>query len=339
MLPPPPQPAIYTTLPSFYAHRPTLAMDGDAQSFYQASRYMTSGDGFTVLLSRKVQVKSVRIETGTIQGEARLEGADLETTADGATWTKAAEFQEGVAEAEPGKPLLGVRIRLGRAPSNATMLVVREIKLDAAERLAPVKFGKPRGFVDISRAPDMADWSKRAEAQIEAFWPKAESILYSKGFVPPNAVYVVYRSDTPIPIAMTGGGVMTVNPTWCRAHPTDTGLTVHEMVHVVQSGGSPVWLVEAIADYVRWVRFEPEHLELPVDPASGPHVPYRPGGAFLAYCANHYDPQLVTELEDASRFNHYSDALFERYCGKPIDALWAEFVADYRKRGKAVINP
>ena len=82
-------------------------------------------------------------------------------------------------------------------------------------------------------------------------------------FLTPNMVNVVYRTGPDVTdVAATGGGVMTVNSAWCRKHPEDTGLTVHEMAHVVQSMSAynPVWLIEGVADYIRWIKFEPRKL-------------------------------------------------------------------------------
>jgi len=54
-----------------------------------------------------------------------------------------------------------------------------------------------------------------------------------------------------------------VSARYALAHPDDVGLIVHEMVHVVQNykhyndTEAPGWLVEGIADYVRWFFYEP----------------------------------------------------------------------------------
>ena len=340
LLPPAPvQPLIYSTMPSYWANRPTLAMDGDEGTAFRSYHGMGSGDGFTVILSRPVAARAVRIETGTADGADRLEGASLDISADGTAWAKASDFKEGVAEARPVGLILAVRIRVARGGA-VPSLVVREIKVDTDEPMAPAQMGPPRGFVDVSGFPDLKDWAARAEAQMESFWPDTAALLYSKGFVTPNAVYVVYRTGPGVtPVAATGGGVMEVNAAWCRKQPNDTGLTVHETAHVVQSGGAPGWLVEAVADYIRWVRFEPQNFTFRIAPNSRPQQPYRGGAAFLGWCENHYDPWLVTQLNDACRFGRYSDALFDRYCGKGIDALWKEFLADYAKDPKGVLNP
>ena len=111
------------------------------------------------------------------------------------------------------------------------------------------------------------------------------------------------------------------------------GLTVHETAHVVQaySTYNPVWLVEGIADYIRWVKFEPENFRLRINvQKSTYHDSYRTTATFLAWCELHYDSTLVTKLSRAVRFGTYSNDLFKTYCGKDVDTLWSEFVAAYQ---------
>ena len=127
------------------------------------------------------------------------------------------------------------------------------------------RWGRGAAFYDISQAPDLTVWARTAETQMEEFWPDTEALLYTDKFIPPNMVNVIYRTGPHVTgVAATGGGVMEVNSAWCRAHADDTGLTVHETAHVIQAYSSynPVWLVEGIADYIRWVRFEPEHFSV-----------------------------------------------------------------------------
>jgi hypothetical protein len=322
---------IYSTMPSTAAHRPEMAMDGDASTTYRSYYGMDDGDDFIVMLSRPVPVRSIRITTGS-GSENLLTNAFFETSADGATYAKAAAFgADGVANAtDIHGDVMAVRIRMNRRESTSH-LEISEIAIDSPVKISHVQQGPPRGFIDISQAPDLADWAARAEKQMESFWLDTDALLYSDGFITPNAVNVIYRTGPRVtPVAATGGGVMTVNSAYCRQHPDDTGLTVHETAHVVQSGGSPGWLIEAVADYIRWVKFEPQNFRFDINPQKAtPHDPYRTGAAFLGWCELHYDNKLVTKLNEATRFGQYHDSLFEKYCGKPIDVLWKEFLTAY----------
>jgi len=323
---------IYSTMPSTYDHRPEFAMDGDPGTSYLTYGGMGDGDDFRVILSTPVSVKSIRVSTGA-NGENLLTDALLETSQDGSIYKVAARFgPDGAAFAQKlSQPVKSIRIRL-MPHAGASHLQINEITIDSGVPITHVQAGPPRGFVDISQAPDLAKWAAKAEAQMESFWPDIDALLYTYKFIPPNAVNVIYTTGPGVtPVAATGGGVMTVNSAYARRFPNDTGLTVHETAHVVQSGGNPGWLIEAIADYVRWIRFEPQNFTFSINPRTAtPHDPYRTGAAFLGWCELHYDRRLVAKLNQATRFGDYEDGLFEQYCGKPIGTLWKEFMTAYQ---------
>ena len=235
--PPPVEALLYSTMPSTAAHRPEMAMDGDAGTYFKSAYGMGGGDDFLVLLSRPVPVRSLHITTGDADGQDVLTGGFVETSPDGVHYSKAASFDSaGVADAAlAGAPVLAVRIRVGRG-QGVPALLVREISIQSAVPISHVERGPGRGFHDTSLAPDVAAWAQRAEAQMEQFWPDTEALLYTDKFIPPNTVNVVYRTGPGVTgVAATGGGQMEVNSAWCRAHPEDTGLTVHETAHVIQA--------------------------------------------------------------------------------------------------------
>jgi hypothetical protein len=323
---------LYSTMPSTFDHRPEFAMDGDLGTSYLTYGGMDDGDDFIVMLSTPVSIRSIRVTTGA-NGENLLTNAVLETSQDGAVYKLAASFgADGTAYSRNLKGhVKSIRIRL-KPGNGASHLEIDEIAVDSKVPIAHVQEGPPRGFVDVSQAPDLAKWAAQAEFQMESFWPDIDALLYTDKFIPPNAVNVIYTTGRGVTaVAATGGGVMTVNSAYARKFPDDTGLTVHETAHVVQSGGNPGWLIEAVADYIRWVKFEPQHFTFKIDAETAtPHDPYRTGAAFLGWCELHYDPRLVTKLNEATRFGNYQDGLFEQYCGKPIDLLWKEFLTAYQ---------
>ena len=334
---------LYSTMPSTAAHRPEMAMDGDAGTYFRTAYGMGDGDDFLVLLSRPIPVQSLRIATGDAEGDDALTDAFVETSPDAVHYAKAAAFDgAGVATAALGsKPIQALRIRLNQN-KGVPALLIREITLTSPVKISHVVQGPGRGFYDIPQDPALAVWAARAEKQMESFWPDTAALLYTDGFITPNMVNVVYRTGPGVTgVAATGGGVMTVNTAWCRAHPDDTGLTVHETAHVVQAMPSynPVWLIEGTADYIRWVKFEPQNFTWGLGPKSTYHDAYRTSAAFLAWCELHYDSRLVTKLNQDVRFGTYSNDLFKKYCGKDVDTLWAEFVAAYKTDRANVITP
>lgn len=342
--PPAVEALLYSTMPSKSDHRPTMAMDGDPKTYFRSAYGMGDGDDFLVLLSQPIPVQDLRITTGDDEDQEILTEGFVETSADAVHYSKAAIFDsKGVADAVlENKPVQAIRIRLNRNTGIPTLLI-REITIHSTVKINHIQEGPGRGFVDLSEAPDLADWAKKAEQQMEAFWPDTEALLYTDRFIPPNAVNVVYRTGPGVTdVAATGGGVMTVNSRWCRAHPEDTGLAVHEMAHVIQafSAYNPVWLVEGIADYIRWVKFEPEHYRTQIDVRTATyHDSYRTTASFLGWCELHYDSRLVTKLNQNVRFGTYKNDLFKQYCGKDVDTLWQEFVAAYQADPANIITP
>jgi len=335
---------VFTTMPSTDAHSPVMAMDGDLNTYYKSDYGMDDGDDFIVLLSRPIPVSSIKIVTGDTDGDDLLTNAVVDTSPDTTTYTKSGAFDaQGIASITlKGKPVMGLRIHVIPG-QGASSLVIREITFDSPDKITHVVQGPGRGFIDYSRAPEVAAWAARAEAQMEAFWPDIDALLYSPGFIPPNAVNVVYRTGPGVTgVAATGGGVMTVNTAWCDAHPDDTGLTVHETAHVVQAFASydPVWLIEGEADYIRWVKFEPQNYKTRINPKTATyHDSYRTTASFLGWCENHYDNTLVTQLNRAVRIGAYNNGLFKQYCGKDVDTLWAEFIAAYQADPADILTP
>jgi hypothetical protein len=117
------------------------------------------------------------------------------------------------------------------------------------------------------------------------------------------------------------------------------GAVVHELVHVVQQyhGGrgraqNPGWLVEGIADYFRWFKYEPKPTGTRprnLDTASYTDS-YRTTAGFLNYVVEKHDKQLVMKLNAAMREGKYSSGLWKEYTGKTADELWKEYVATLR---------
>jgi hypothetical protein len=334
---------IYSTMPSTAAHRPEMAIDGDPNSYFKSVYGMSDGDDFLILLSRPIPLQSLHITTGDVENQDLFTDGVVETAPDAVHYSKAAAFDSaGVADASlDNRPVQALRIRLNRG-KGVPALVVREIALKSPIKISHSQYGPGRGFYDVSLMPELAEWARKAEQQMEAFWADTAALLYSDGFITPNAVNVVYRTGPGVTdVAATGGGVMTVNTKWCSAHPEDTGLTVHETAHVIQSCPyNPVWLVEGIADYIRWIKFEPEHYRPRINTRTATyHDSYRTTATFLAWCELHYDSRLVTKLNHDVRFGTYNKELFKRYCGKDVDTLWAEFIAAYQADPATIITP
>jgi hypothetical protein len=125
-----------------------------------------------------------------------------------------------------------------------------------------------------------------------------------------------------------------VSAKYALAHTADLGMIVHEMVHVVQSykhyndTDAPGWLVEGIADYVRWFFYEElsQHPH-PTAAKADARASYRITAAFLFWASSKYGSDLVPKLNAALQNNSYHEVLFKELTGKTLDELNAEWKA------------
>ncbi len=204
--------------------------------------------------------------------------------------------------------------------------------------------------VDSSGFREGAEWGALAKSLVESWYPRIAELLatdgrdpidgkaHGKAFAAPRAIRIVIEKKLDVP-AYTAGAEIHVDGSWIVAHPDDSGLLIHELVHVLQgypaSATTPGWMTEGIADYVRWWRYEPELAATSgrtrIDPAKSKYTDsYRVTAMWLAWCSRVHDLRLVPALDLALRNGEDPLPLFEKLCGKNADALWQEFVADQR---------
>jgi hypothetical protein len=188
--------------------------------------------------------------------------------------------------------------------------------------------------VDVSEVPELKAWGDKAKELIQAWHPKIAQALKSEGFTPPSSVKVVFKKNMD-GVAYTSGKTITIAASWINKHPGDYGMVVHELTHVVQSyrrpGRGTGWLVEGIADYIRFFQYEPGKLG-PIN-ARRAHYDggYRETAAFLAYVTEKYDKVIVRKLNAALRAGDYKDELFKKYTGKTVKELDEEWRASLKK--------
>ena len=136
-------------------------------------------------------------------------------------------------------------------------------------------------------------------------------------------------------VAEASGNRIKGSVNYFKKRPNDIGAMVHETVHVVQSyrlPNNPSWLVEGIADYIRYYHYEPESPRPRFNPEKASYRDaYGTTAAFLAWAMHKYDRRLVRDCDAALRRGDYADALFEKVTGKTVDALWAEFIATVKR--------
>src|ERR1051326_2239676 len=203
--------------------------------------------------------------------------------------------------------------------------------------------------IDTSTAPDLTEWADRELAPVAQRWyPKIVQMLPSEGYEAPKAVAIAFRDGMSVPAAASGSRI-SCNAGWFRKNLKGEarGAVVHEMVHVVQQYGrarrnnpqptrTPGWLVEGIADYIRWFLYEPETKGAEITPRNLSRAKYdgnyRITGNFLNWVTETYARDIVEKLNAAARAGKYSEDLWKNYTGKTVQELGDEWKTGHEKR-------
>lgn len=187
--------------------------------------------------------------------------------------------------------------------------------------------------VDTTEVPDLAGWGEEAKELVQKWHPIISELLRSDGFTPPAEIRIVFRKNMK-GVAHTQGATITIAADWVKKHPDDYGMVVHELTHAVQDyrGNGPSWLVEGIADYVRFYHYEPK-TKLMVNPRRASYRDgYRTTAMFLAWIEKTHDRDIVRQLNESLRKGEYRDELFKTRTGKTVDELWDSFVTSLEKK-------
>jgi len=189
--------------------------------------------------------------------------------------------------------------------------------------------------VDFSETPELAAWALRAQKDAEEYYPVIAEKLGGEGFTPPRQVMFVFLKDMK-GIAATGGDTVKFAKVWIDAHPDDTGTVIHELTHVIQAYRAAPrgtgWLIEGIADYIRWWCWEPPEHRGRIDPARVKFKDtYQTAAAFLYWAEKQYDKDLVRKVNQHIRDSSYKDELFKELTGKDLAAIWKEWVESLAK--------
>ncbi len=182
----------------------------------------------------------------------------------------------------------------------------------------------PRIEIDVGEVPQLREWAEKAKAHCEKWYPRISEIL--GGGRSPRKVTLVFKRNMK-GVAGTSGDRIAISGDYVRKHPDDFGMVIHELTHVVQGYPKydPVWLVEGIADYVRYWHFEPDRKPRVSRKKAGYREGYGTAAAFLAWVEKTHDKEIVPKLHRALSAGKYRDELFQEYTGKGLDELWRDF--------------
>jgi hypothetical protein len=199
--------------------------------------------------------------------------------------------------------------------------------------------GKYKFTLDATAAPDLMEWADaKLRPVVQEWYPKLVAMLPSDGFEAATNVTLRFRNNMGGTPAATAGGRINLNSGWFRRElkREAVGSVVHEMVHVVQNYGrarrsnpnatrTPGWLVEGIADYIRWFLYEPETKGAEITERNLARAKYdasyRITGNFLNWVTQTHDREIVRKLNAAAREGKYSEQLWKDWTGKTLQEL------------------
>jgi hypothetical protein len=199
--------------------------------------------------------------------------------------------------------------------------------------------GKYHFTLDATAAPDLMEWADaKLRPVVQEWYPKLVAMLPSDGFEASTNVTLRFRNNMGGTPAAAAGGRINLNSGWFRRElkREAIGSVVHEMVHVVQNYGrarrsnpnatrTPGWLVEGIADYIRWFLYEPETKGAEITERNLARAKYdasyRITGNFLNWVTQNHDREIVRKLNAAAREGKYSEQLWKDWTGKTLQEL------------------
>lgn len=227
--------------------------------------------------------------------------------------------------------------------------VVPIASVQPARKVVEVTDGTYRISMDVTETPDLAEWVREELSPVVKEWyPKIVALLPSEGYSAPRRVRIFF-SDTMRGVAATGGTRIRCAAGWYRRNLEGEALgsVVHELVHVVQQygragrrGGSttrpPGWLVEGIADYIRWFLYEPETRGAEISRRSLGRAQYnrsyRVSANFIDWVTRTHDKDIVLKLNAAAREGRYKEELWKEYTGRTVEELGKEWKAQLEKK-------
>ncbi|MEX0939181.1 MAG: basic secretory protein-like protein [Pirellulales bacterium] len=207
--------------------------------------------------------------------------------------------------------------------------------------------GKYQVRIDTSDAPDLTRWAATELAPVVQEWyPKIVEMLPSEGYEAPARFGITFTEDYR-GVAAAGGSRIRGSASWFRDNLAGEakGAIVHEMVHIVQQYGRnrravpnatrPGWLVEGIADYIRWFLYEPESggariTARNIDRARF-DASYRITGNFLNWVSEKHGQEVVGGLNAALREGRFTNDEWTNATGATVEELAEQWKADLQK--------
>jgi Peptidase of plants and bacteria len=316
---PPVAAVVESTLKTAKGQIRQFAFDGNKDSCFASADNPGVNDHFTLIFDVPIKLNAVEVITGRPKGDDTLDAGGLEASVDGKTFAKLADFADGIAKVKlDGVKYKAVRIRPSEAMQHP--LAIREFVISSEPKVSVFKY--PIEFiVNVADAPEMKEWANKAASVCERKYAMINDELWSEGFKPPTLITMTLKKDYK-GVAAAGGGRITGSVSYFKSHPDDIGAMVHETVHCVQAyrTRAPGWLVEGIADYIRFFKYEPGKIGRI---AKNPRYDgsYRTSAAFLHFVSDTYDKDLVKKVNKALRQGEYREEIWQTLTKKTLKEL------------------
>lgn len=320
---------VSTTLTTDQRKIRQFVFDGSLNTFFRSTKVASKEDHLTLQFSEAVTVSAISVLSGEPNGNDVLTDAVLEGSADGKTFKPLATFNRGIAQAEPKTTLRAIRLAFPN--ETKTPVIIREMVLHSEPHVTtfhyPIEI-----FPDASEVPDMANWLTEVAQLCEQHYPMICRELRSDGYRPPTWITMTLRKDEN-GVAYASGNRIVGSAKFFAAHPDDKGAFIHETAHCVQQyrgRANPGWLVEGVADYVRFFKYEPKKPK-PLTPERAKYDgSYRTTAAFLEYLAAK-DAAIILKLNAAMRRGEYTPDLWKELTGKTVEELGRDWQSSLAK--------
>lgn len=210
--------------------------------------------------------------------------------------------------------------------------------------------GKYTFIVDSTKSPDLRQWfADKAVPQVKIWYPKIVEMLAVPGFPSPTSFSLRLQEGTIIPgnrgiPAFASGGNIVVSSDFLRSEQKGeaVGCIIHEIVHIAQSSdwgrgkrrNVPSWVVEGVADYIRWFLFEPEvqGAEIRNPERAKYNASYRVTANFFDWVARNHNLKDLPQKLNATFSTGYNDGLWREWTGKTVQELEADWKASLGKK-------
>ena len=205
----------------------------------------------------------------------------------------------------------------------------------AAARAQPetplLVFAYGRRFGERERAA-LEAWSGVLARLADGWWRAITTTLASPGFTPARQITIMF-ADIPLKgvPAMTQEATITVDANGLLARlrdPDALAMVAHEMVHVDQRYPHAAgWLVEGIADYMRYYVLIPDDPARAFRPAGATwHDGYQASAGLLDWIEQAH-PGTVTRLNAVLRAGGDGQAMLREAAGMTLAEAWTAYLA------------